>query len=351
VKHFLAFCMFFSLLAGALASAPAHSRGREIPGVLVLVGMQECCAQEAWPAVEAHLAREFQAMGFAVRVVPGRAQDEKSRREELQDLTDSGDAACAVRVVRPTGGSGAVELWLNDRITGKMLFRRLKLPVDAGGTRAEVTALRVVEMLRVSLMELSLPESPKPRLAPAVRKLAPVPVVVPHWVDLTTGMGLWVSPGGLPVLGVTAIGVRLHLAHDLSIIGELALSPLARELEAGDAASAIDLGTAFAWGAWRTGPLEDFRFSFGAGAGVHAYTATGLRAGVSSVTRADTTHVAAFALRADFEWHFHERIHFTLSSRVGIDVPEVVLSFGREEIARAGRPWVEVLFGLQLPLF
>ena len=91
-------------------AAPRAASGTEIREKTVIVGMEDCCAPEAWPAAENLLAREFRALGFSVLLVPGRAQGERDRRLELQDLTEAHAAACAVRIVRPVAGQGAVEL-------------------------------------------------------------------------------------------------------------------------------------------------------------------------------------------------------------------------------------------------
>ncbi|MBU1241705.1 hypothetical protein KJ612_00735, partial [Myxococcota bacterium] len=176
MKPTVPFLLVFLSSTFLFMSLPQVVAATEVREVAVIVGMEACCEPESWSAAERVLAREFRALGFTVLNIPGRATGERARRLELQDLTETRSAACAVRIVRPAAGQGAVELWINDRVTRKMLFRQLEISPEVGDREAEIIALRIVEMLRASLLELRLPDrSAKPRVVPpVVRRLIPV---------------------------------------------------------------------------------------------------------------------------------------------------------------------------------
>ncbi len=347
----LSLMIFFLLAFMCRHAGTAAANTPEIPGNLLIVGMQDCCPEEAWSEVEAHLAREFRILGFSVRTVPGRAMDEGERRKELQTLSDSENAACAIRVVRPPEGSGTVELWLNDRVTRKILFRSMEIHSNQGEPQADVTALRVVELFRASLLELGMAGRPKPKLAPVVAKLAPAPVDESSRLNLETALGIFVTRGGLPVLGLTVIGARVRLADSLFISADFGLSHFERTIELADSSSSVDLTTLNIWGGIQAFSHLSTHLSLHAGAGMQFFATHGLKAGLSHISREDHTRVGTFAIRSDFGWQFHNRLEFTLSTRLGMSFPEVSIRFGTEEVARSGRPYLEILFGLRVGLW
>ena len=83
---------------------------------VVIVSLNTCCPDEAWLEAEQITRTEFTALDFEVQVVPGAAQSEKERREELIKLAQQNEAAAALRIVREQGpAKGGVELWVSNR--------------------------------------------------------------------------------------------------------------------------------------------------------------------------------------------------------------------------------------------
>ena len=336
------------------ATMPRPSPATEVREVAVIVGMEACCEQEAWTAAERLLAREFRALGFTVLIIPARAVGERERRLELQELTEARSAACAVRIVRPVAGQGAVELWINDRVTKKMLFRQLEIAPEVGDREAEIIALRVVEMLRASLLELRIEQTSgrKKVVPPAVGRLVPpAPPAPPSMLDLELQSGAWISSGGAPVLGMLHAQVRLRLPAQLSVTADFGLSVLSGDLHQDGLSSTFDVSEAFVWGAWHPTPIGAAEPAFGLGAGALFPRAEGISGEPGLTMKKDDTRVGAAACRFDLVWRFTPWVAAIFSVTAGFAFPEITVRFVDQEVAHAGNPFAEVLAGLRVSLF
>jgi hypothetical protein len=158
------------------------------------------------------LRAELSGLGLDVRMVD-KQQDERLPHD-LVEAARSTDAVAAFRIVL---SEDRADVWIADRVTGKVVLREM-LP-RGPQIDGRVVALRAVELLRVSLMELDV------RRPPA--DAAPPPATLTEHAGLLQDLErssltadavfLW-SPGGTsPALGVAAamawrptwIGVRL----------------------------------------------------------------------------------------------------------------------------------------------
>jgi hypothetical protein len=151
------------------------------------------------------LVDEVRFLGFEPQVVAPLADDDPSA---LVELARSLDVAAAIRV---DAAKGRVQVWVVDRMTGKLVARDLRLD-DEGQLDARVVAVRAVELLRASLAELESrpppPEAEAPVAAPVQRIRRP----------RTPRFGLWAqaavagAPGGLSVLPQVRAGFR-YMPH------------------------------------------------------------------------------------------------------------------------------------------
>lgn len=97
------------------------------------------------------LTAELEAAGFEVVEI---------ERDSTHDIRQDIDAASArlqpvaTFAIRSLPGRTAVELWLEDRITGKLVIRRVA--VRGGSGAAADLALKAVELLRGSLLEVTV---------------------------------------------------------------------------------------------------------------------------------------------------------------------------------------------------
>ena len=145
------------------------------------------------------LVAEFEALGLrAVVVEPA----EPPSRDTLEAMARHEGAIAAIRAVPSERGA---EVWVADRVTGKTVIREMVGGSDTPDGEAAL-ALRVVELLRASLLEASsLPTSAGevPATAEIDAKLqVPVPGAPierpPLTVRLSLAPAVLASPGGFP---------------------------------------------------------------------------------------------------------------------------------------------------------
>ena len=145
---------FVLVLAGLCSPALANAEPAA-PATLVLV------TNHRDAAIIPLLRSELEALGLNIETVD-KGEAEVIPRD-LKRAAHDRDAVAAVRVLVSTG---VVEVWIADRVTGKVVLREV-LPQDADSKVSESTVvLRVVELLRASLMEVEAPHTPRGEVAP-----------------------------------------------------------------------------------------------------------------------------------------------------------------------------------------
>lgn len=153
-------------------------------------------------AFENQLRSELASAGFDVVSVTGEADS----AESLEAIAARESSVAAIRLDRPAGSVSA-RLWVTERVTGKTLLRTVR-PEAVSPDAPGIIALRAVELLRASLLELneahpprgSVPATPavKAWVSPKKAELSPVAAApLPAWA-ITAGPGLLASPGGIP---------------------------------------------------------------------------------------------------------------------------------------------------------
>jgi hypothetical protein len=149
------------------------------------------------------LGAELQAAGFEVivRVRDGQGDvrhDIEAASAELQPV--------ATFAILPLADGATVELWLEDRVTGKLVIRRLR--IDRSREVAGDLAVRAVELLRGSLLEVAVAP---PTAAPGA---ADAPADVARWISAATaaeeprhfarGVGVGLAGSALASVGLPA---------------------------------------------------------------------------------------------------------------------------------------------------
>lgn len=179
------------------------------------------------------LAAELRELGFdALLIAP---DGEVASGASLEASAREAGAVAALRGV-PSGQG--VEVWIADRVTGKTLLREIE---DTGPDSALV--LRTVELLRATLLEISIPEAPAaeapstaegarqldvpPRRALAARRGAPSSEA-PPWVTLRFALapGFFFSPGGFGPIPAFGAGIEWRLSDNagLAVLGTIPLA-------------------------------------------------------------------------------------------------------------------------------
>jgi hypothetical protein len=174
--------------------------------------------------MEVRTRGELEAAGFAI--VDATSEPGSDIRTTLEAAVTKAGAVAAI-ALKTDPDASSVEVWVSDRLTNKLSIRRV---ATTGATDTpELVAIRTVELLRASLIEITDPaptEPPPPppqKLPPAVRHLAqPKPERNPTgW----RGFGIEVGIAGLlhvdpPNPGVAPMA-RLSYGSKLGIGGRL----------------------------------------------------------------------------------------------------------------------------------
>ena len=136
---------------------------------------------------EVRLAAELRAAGF---VVEERAVDSATDARRVVD-DETNDGAFATILLQRAGNGTATDIWVADHVTKKTVVRRIGGGAGDGAER--VLAMRVVELMRASLVEpLVLPppnEAPAPTAPPsdvATWALVERPATAPPGSDRTS---------------------------------------------------------------------------------------------------------------------------------------------------------------------
>jgi hypothetical protein len=150
--------------------------------------VRERSADPVIDRAEVRVAAELRAAGFDVeeRVVEG----DEDARQLVEEPGEAGPFATVL--LRRAGGRAATDVWVADHVTHKTVVRRIGAPGSDGSDRA--LALRVVELMRASLVEplvlpAPLPESeptaPSPTTPAAAAPPSPAPAPPPDVVRWT----------------------------------------------------------------------------------------------------------------------------------------------------------------------
>lgn len=161
--------------------------------------------------------------------------------EELAKIAEREDAVASVAFVTETGRTSA-DIWLSDRVTGKTSVRTLA--TRSAAEAPSVLAIRAVDLLRLSLRELSGDRPLPPEIVGAHPERAPEHVR--EWAEPEEPKRAWevrtevaaLTPAAHfhPGLGV-AVGVGRRLVGPLSLRGVFAGPSQGGQLTAGGASA------------------------------------------------------------------------------------------------------------------
>jgi hypothetical protein len=179
------------------------------------------------------LRAELEALGMHVEL-----EDRGPNEIVPRDLNVVARRHQAVAAVRVLLAAGVVEVWIADRVTGKVVLRDV-IEHGAGKVDQMLVALRAVELLRGSLMELDAPHEPRGDVppSPALRALV-------HSVDDreryalgVAGAGMWSEGGSTAVPAFSlALTWRAWRWFACRAWGATALVPATMSAEEGTAA-------------------------------------------------------------------------------------------------------------------
>lgn len=272
----------------------------------------------------------------------------------VQSEAQREDAAAAVLLNPVLGG---VEIWLRDRVTGKTVMREA-LPPATGRDAEAVVALRTVELLRASFIEVQLPQYQPTTVKPtmALRALLPPPPGATSSVAdrLTVQIGaVWVwSPGG--VGGVP--GVDLQAGYwpwrRVEIAG-WAMVPWAGSGVFGMQGEASILPV-------QAGARADFRLLdsgakvdllAGPGFGVAWLHMRGTAAHSGYQATSDDVVTASASGKVSVRYRIREGLRLYAAGSAGVAFPVPTVEFAGVKQASWGRPWIAAAGGFDIALW
>jgi hypothetical protein len=337
-RHLAAFALVAVTLSGeSLARADAAK-------ILLAHGVGEAKAA-------ARVRAELEALGFSVS-----EQDVPDGPAALADAARKSGAVAAVRV---TPSERGVEVWIVDRVTGKTLLREVVRP--ASGSHDDAVAVRAVELLRASLLELDVAVPPRGELPPpkAVRAMIPPRKVDPSNVgasgglpksplgDATIGLASTISPGGIDPIWQLHLGLRYRIADYVGI----------------DIAAYVPVPATTLRAHGASADVRAYLFTFGGELSTnhHATVAASIAAGFAFnwlhvdghdvpplVGRTVEWTNPTWYVRAGSAWRLSNRVRVRADMLLGATTTQPVLTVGSQDVARWGRPFLTPTLALEL---
>ncbi len=305
-------------------------------------------------AATERLRGELAAAGFTVVPRGARAGDV---RDDLE-AGGSEDGVASVRLVR---AHGATELWVSDRLTGKTLVRR----VDADPERSpRLVALRGVELLRASLLELASPPhddappvtpalaqppppevarfvAPPPSPSPSAEKPAPEHPPTRHWIDhaaFDAGIAVLASTDRLGPAAAPKLGAWLALPASFAVRLELVGPAFQSGLANADGTAVVrqELGSLdLAWAPLFAGVLAPF---VAIGGGPYHLHVQGTASLPGFQGTSNDVWAGFFAASLGLGVKIAQGVSLAAEGRALVIAPHPAVTVGNERVASAGSP-------------
>jgi hypothetical protein len=286
-------------------------------------------------------------------------------------------AAAAVRIVRVAGG---VEVWVAERATGKTLMRTAATTSEDD---VATLALRTVELLRASLIELDLPDLaetshgdasaeevealraavPPPRRAHAAQatQAVPTPTARPALrsgdddgdkvepgggagatsalaLSLEAGPAIVASPGGLPPFAALHAIVGVRVAAPVRV-GLFTIAPL-QAMAHGSVEATSETRVHLAGIDARYEPFEgDLRPSVALQVNAAFVSTEGRPRTTSYSHRADHGVAGGPSMRAGLAWSLNPHVAVRADATGGALLRPFAVTYAEREIAEWGRAW------------
>jgi hypothetical protein len=314
-------------------STPSQAEGRRL---VVLLGPNE---PKFWPWLRAELG----SSGFAVQ--PRKAATLPPSPSAIEEAARASSAAIGIA---PLEAGAGIEIWLVDPATHQIAFRELILGLYQPSEAPDVVAVRIVETLRATLIELGQRRTgvtAAPQLATVARLLPP-----PRRWALGVGGGSVFSPGGVGAVAFLDVSLAWALTPRVNVLVDGALSPFSTELQGSQGTASVDwrwAGAALSF--CLTNPKLPVRLRAGAGAWLSHMTLNGRARAPFESRRLDL--VSAIP-HVDLGVHgsVSDRLSVGFETSAGFAAPAVQVNFAGQEQTTWGRPLWHGRLLLEIPL-
>lgn len=347
------------------------------PRITIVVRKVSDSAMEKF---ETQLRAELLTMGFEVLTLPDPPSTVDP--DSLEAIAERTQAIAAIIIDQPEGNVSG-RLWLTERVTGKTIFRKVR-PEKMSAEAPTIFALRAVELLRASLLELQeahptrgtveataqlrqmvaptssavpvasqpspakQPAPPTPTVAPTPAPAPPTrsgepraphaPLARPVW-SASAGLRTLAGTGGMPWTVGPSLGVGWHLKQELALLLQGSGPFTGRVEEAGASAVTSQLMVELRVRRALLSVERTLVPYLAVGAGLHRMTASGAAVAPSrgvenSASSVFISGTAGVALRAG------RSLRVLLEADVALTASKQKLLFGEDAVATVGRPLV-----------
>ncbi len=294
------------------------------------------------PALSGRLLEEIEALGLDASLI-----GEGDPSESLEGSARRNGAIAAIRI--SGSETGAVEMTIVDRATGKTVSRRLAIATPSDPAAAELIATRTVELLRASLMELSASHPPRGEVRVTQPEIEKLTAPEPASMRLSLAIGPSVVKGSsFDLAAGVGMSISVLWKERLGVTGRFFLPVVAAELETSE--GRIELRPSL----YRVGGVVVIgeRSSVFAG-----YLESGLLFGVLALSGAAESPF--FGVHEDeLVWGpwLGAGLRSSLTSKLGLvagvdaafTYPKTVIRSAGDEVTTFGRPVVSGMLGLEM---
>lgn len=325
------------LLALAVAAAGARA---EPPTRIVVIS-----SPTTEPGMLKRLRAELVGLGFLV--VQIESSDDDGTPDSLAEAAQEQEALAAIRVVSIRTG---VTVWIADLVTGKTVFRTLA--GSGSDVSGEVVALRAVELLRASLMELTLWRENAELPGPALRALVP-PAPSPRTTAVPTRLRLALGPAMLADAETgravhAMVGARYEALEYISLRAFVLAPVLAASVERPEGKARLYTGlVGLGIDADVLPPSSSLRIRLGTSAALAYLRVSGTASGAYAA-RAQALWTGAAMLQSCASYRVTPKLAVALDLFAGLSAPRPVIYFADRRVAAWGRPFVGASLGIEL---
>jgi hypothetical protein len=323
----------FSLaLLGALLLLASISAAADEPALVVVL------VEPGGEALAGRVQAELRALGFGVQT----ASPTDSGAGALESTARAAHAAAAIRIVR---SDQRAQVWVADRITGKTLLRELE--VAPGEDPESVLAIRAVELLRASLLEVEASHPSRGEVKPSVvvRRVVATTHAAPEPPEPTFALAVGFGPQLMPTMSPSlhALVAAAWMPSRFGLEATLLLPVLPGEVCAAEGCARVTAGL-LAGGlrvAW-TSDVARIHPELGAGFAGGLLHAEGTPVAPFVAASSNAGVVAAY-VRLGVSVSLSRHFRLGLDSMIGSALPPTPIRFSGQEVGRWGGPFASLL--------
>lgn len=334
-----------------LCGETALAQGAAAQPKILLLELSDAPKERQWPAALDRLAVELELAGFLAERV-GVAAAGRELIEILPEEVGRQGAVAAITFSRDVGGA-ATRIALQDAVTGKTVLRTVQHSAGSENDVAEV-ALKAVELLNASLLELKLSSNeppasplPEPILASIESSLERIDATRQREsrVRGELGTSLLLSNEDLSPMPALELTVLLRLSSQFRLGAQLraAIWPAEVTDELGHASvGEVMLALVLSYEPWPSWSISPFAHL---GGGAFLLWATG-DASVQASSRSDTAAALLVLASLGVRMSLTQALSLTASCDAMFTVPHLNVYFAKETVASVGLPILAPQLGL-----